>query len=92
MVRVLVVTHSTVVIHVYCDTMYPAVGFWIIASFPRWLPSFRGLLRRELFLLSGSRWSIIASIKDVIWAVWASAAEEKALSRSKISDVDAVAR
>ena len=91
-VRVLIVTRSTVVIHVCCDNMSPAVGFWIFAPFPHWLPSFRALLRRELLLFAGSRWSIIVSIKAVIWVVWALAAEEKALSSSEISDVDAVAR
>ena len=43
-------------------------------------------------MLAGSRWSIISAIKAVIWAVWASAAEEKALASSEMSDVDAVAR
>ena len=43
-------------------------------------------------MFAGSRWSIIAAIKAVIWAVWASAAEEKALASSEMSDVDAVAR
>ena len=60
--------------------------------FPLWLPSFRGLLRRVLLLFLGSCWSIIAAIKAVIWDVWASAAEEKALASSEMSDVDAVAR
>ena len=60
--------------------------------FSFWLPSFRGLLRSALLLVSGSRWSIIAAIKAVIWAVWGSAAEEKALASSEMSDVDAVAK
>ena len=45
-----------------------------------------------LLFVSGRRWSIIAAIKAVIWAVWASAAEEKALASSEISDVDTVVR
>ena len=43
-------------------------------------------------MLAGSCWSIIAAIKNLIWAVWALAAEEKALASSEISDVDAVVR
>ena len=43
-------------------------------------------------MFEGSRWSIIAAIKAVIWEVWASAAEEKALVSSEIPNVDAVAR
>ena len=43
-------------------------------------------------MVSGSRWSIIAAIKAVIWDVWALAAEEKALDSSEMSDVDAVAK
>ena len=40
----------------------------------------------------GSLWYIIVAIKALIWVVWASAAEEKALSSSEMSDVNAVAR
>ena len=72
-----------------CDQQQD-LGFLVI--FPLWLLSFCGLLRRTLMFVSGSRWSIIASIKAVIWAVWASTAEEKALASSEISDVDAVVR
>ena len=63
-----------------------------VVLFPLWLLSFRGLLRYVLLFVLGSCWSIIAAIKAVIWEVWASAAEEKALASSEISDVDAVVR
>ena len=43
-------------------------------------------------MLVGSLWYIIVAIKALIWVVWASAAEEKALSSSEMSDVNAVAR
>ena len=60
--------------------------------FPRRLPSCRALLRRALLVLEGSFWSIISAIKAVIWAVWESAAKEKALDSSEMSDVNAVDR
>ena len=49
------------------------------------------VVKPKLFVL-GSRWSIIDAIKAVIWVVWASAAEEKALASSEMLDVDAVVR
>ena len=88
----LVVTHATVVIHVPCDAVHPAVGLGFLVLFPIWLISFRGLLRQSLLFVSARRWSIIATTKAVIWAVWASVAEEKALASSEMSDVDAVVR
>ena len=48
-------------------------------------------MRRALFVLPGSHWSIIATIKAVIWAVLALEVEEKALASSEISDVAVVA-
>ena len=60
--------------------------------FPCWLLYFRGLLCCALLFVSGSRWSIIAAINAVIWAVWASAAEEKVIASLEMLDVDAVVR
>ena len=72
-----------------CNQQYD-LGFSVLL--PLWLLSFLGLLRCALLFVSGRRWFIIAAIKALIWAVWASAAEEKALASSEISDVDAVVR
>ena len=91
--RVLIVTRSTVVLHVCCDTVSLAVGFWIFAPFfslVALLPC--NIAPCVVVVVCGSHWSIIAAIKAVIWAVWESAAEEKVLSSSEMSDVDAVAR
>ena len=58
--------------------------------FPRRLPPCRAILRCALLVLVGIRWLIIAAIKAVIWAVWASAAAEKVLASSEISNVAVV--
>ena len=86
----MVVTRATIVIHVPCDAVQPAVGFGFLVLFPWWLLSFGGLLRCVFLFVSGSRWSIISAINAVIWAFWASAAEEKALASSEMSDVNVV--